>query len=132
MTRRMLVALIFAILLLGAGAAQWAYLDHGYTLGIAINGGPVSSSHIGFPWSRKLVLLALGVAAFGTLWLFASSRKRDRVVAWATLAFGLLVALFDIREYGTIGSPTTLWAVLLLLALALAVQLSAWRAEERE
>jgi hypothetical protein len=130
MTRRILVALIFAILLLGVGASQWTYLDHGYTLGVAINGGPVSSSHIGFPWSRKLALLALGAAAFGALWLFASSHKLDRAAAWATLALGLLVALFDVREYGTMGSPTTLWAVLLLLALALTVQLSAPRAED--
>lgn len=130
MTRRMLVALIFAVLLLGVGASQWAYLDRGYALSVAINGGAASSSHIGFPWSRKLVLLVLGVAAFGAVWLFASSHKLDRAMGWATFALGMLVALFDVREYGTMGSPTTLWAVLLLLALALTAQLSASRAEE--
>lgn len=130
MTRRIIIALIFAILLLGVGASQWAYLDRGYTLGIAIDGGAASSSHIGFPWSRKLVLLTLGIAAFGALWLFASSHKLDRVAAWTTLALGMLVALLDVREYGTIGSPTTLWAVLLLLALPLTVQLAARPARE--
>lgn len=130
MTRRMLVVLIFAVLLLGVGASQWAYLDRGYALSVAINGGAASSSHIGFPGSRKLALLVLGATAFGTLWLFASSHKLDRAMGWATFALGMLVALFDVREYGTMGSPTTLWAVLLLLALALTVQLFARRAEE--
>lgn len=131
MTRWKLVAVVLlVILLLGAGMSQWVYLDRGYTLGIAIDGGAATSSHVSFPWSRKLILLALGATAFGALWLFASSHRLDRIAAWAAFAFGLLVALFDVREYGMLGSPTTLWALLLLLAMALTVQLSARPAED--
>lgn len=105
MTRRVLVALIFAVLLLGVGASQWAYLDRGYALSVAINGGAASSSHIGFPWSRKLVLLVLGATAFGTLWLFASSHKLDRAMGWATFALGMLVALFESVNMERWGPP---------------------------
>lgn len=131
MTRwKLVAALILAILLLGTGTSQWAYLDRGYTLGIAIDGGAATRSHVSFPWSRKLILLALGGAAFAALWLFASSHRLDRTAAWAAFAVGLLVALFDVREYGTLGSPTALWALLLLLAMALTVQFSARPAED--
>ena len=131
MTRwKLVAAMLLAILLLGAGMSQWLYLDRGYTLGIAIDGGATTRSHVSFPWSRKLILLALGGAAFGALWLFASSHRLDRTATWAAFAVGLLVALFDVREYGTLGSPTTLWALLLLLAMALTVQLSTRRAED--
>lgn len=131
MTRwKLVAAVILAILLLAAGTSQWVYLDRGYTLGIVIDGGAATSSHVNFPWGRKLVLLPLGVFAFATLWLFASSHPLDRTAAWAMLAVGLLVALSDVREYGTLGSPTTLWALLLLLAMALMVQLAPRSAEE--
>ena len=39
--------------------------------------------------------------------------------AWLTFAATLLVGIYDVVKYGTIGSPTSIWTVLLLLLFAL-------------
>jgi hypothetical protein len=111
-----LVGFIFAL-----GDAQ--YLWRGYCLQMSIqasfeNRGPFVS-HISFPPWLAVVHGAIYLALFVILGLSALFRRQAFLLAWMTFLAVLIVGALEVQEYGTIGSPTSIKTVLLILVLAL-------------
>ncbi|MCA1198320.1 hypothetical protein K9B35_10100 [Sphingomonas sp. R647] len=118
--------LIGALLILSA-VQQWQYLDRGYTLAVSIGEGPASISHINFPTWRKLASLPIIGFALLAIALFAAKHRRALLLAWTAFGGALILGIYDLREFGLIGSPTSLWTLLPLLGPALAIRVGTRR-----
>lgn len=121
MTRQILVGTALAVALF-LGWLAWdggLYLQRGYSLGISMAGHPSSVFHIDFPAWRAAVHVLLWVAAMAAIGAYITGRRWASIAAWLTFAATLLVGIYDVVQYGTIGSPTSIWTALLLLLLAL-------------
>ena len=121
MTRQFLIGTAVAVALFLGWLAWdgWFYLQRGYSLGVSTAGHPDSVFHIDFPVWRAAVHVLLWVAAMATIAAYVTGRHWASKAAWLTFVATLLVGVYDVVQYGTIGSPTSIWAVLLLLLFAL-------------
>jgi hypothetical protein len=59
------------------------------------------------------------MAAMGAIVRYVTGRSWASKAAWLTFAATFILGIYDVVQYGTIGSPTSIWTVLLLLLLAL-------------
>jgi hypothetical protein len=121
MTRQILVGTALAVALFLGWLAWdgWLYLQRGYSLGISMAGHPSSVFHIDFPAWRAAVHLLLWVAAMAAIGAYITGRRWASIAAWLTFAATLLVGIYDVVQYGTMGSPSSIWTVLLLSLFAL-------------
>lgn len=121
MTRQLLIGIAVVVgLFLGWLAWDgWFYLQRGYSLDVSIAGHPGSVFHINFPIWRAAVHVLLWVAAVAAIVAYVTGRPRASTVAWLTLAATVAIGIYDVVQYGTIGSPTSIWTVLLLALFAL-------------
>jgi len=98
-----------------------AYLQAGYSIGVSLNGDGPSYSQMWFPVWRRVgqALVVLGLA--GSIALVFLRPRFAPALAW--LAFGGLLALglYDVREYGTLAAPTSIWSVVCGLAIAVLI-----------
>lgn len=97
----------------------WWYLQRGYSLGVSIAGQSSSVFHIDFPAWRAAVHILLWLGAMSAIAAYILDHRWATAAAWLTFAATLVVGLYDVVEYGTIGSPTSIWTVSLLLFFAL-------------
>ena len=125
MTRHFLIgtALALALFLGWLALDGWFYLRQGYSLSVSMAGNPASIFHIDFPVWRTAVHVLLWVAAMVAIMAYVSRRRWASTAAWLAFTATLLVAIFDVVQYGTIGSPTSIWTVLLLLVVVLLTKL---------
>ena len=75
--------------------------------------------HIDFPMWRAAVHVLLWVAAMAAIVAYVTDRHWASTGAWLTFAATLVIGIYDVVQYGTIGSPTSIWTVLLLFLFAL-------------
>ena len=121
MKRQFLIGTAVAVaLFLGWLAVDgWFYLQRGYSLRAAIAGHPGSIFHVDFPMWRAAVHVLLWVAAMAAIVAYVTDRRWASTGAWLTFAATLVIGIYDVVQYGTIGSPTSIWTVLLLFLFAL-------------
>ena len=121
MSRHLLisVALVVALLVGWLAWDGWFYLQRGYSLGVSIRGHPGSVFHIDFPMWREAVHIFLLVAAMAAIVAYVTSWRWASTAAWLSFAATLVIGIYDVVQYGAIGSPTSIWTVLLLLFFAL-------------
>jgi hypothetical protein len=133
MTRHVLIATAVAVaLFLGWLALDgWFYVLRGYSLGVSMAGHPASVSHIDFPPWRAAVHVLLWVAAMAAIIAYVTGLRWASIVAWLSFAATLLVGTYDVTQYGTMGSPTSIWTVLLLLLFALLTRFGALEPGEK-
>jgi hypothetical protein len=126
MTRRIFIgtALAIALVLTWLAWDGWFYLQRGYSLGVALADEPTSISHISFPSWRAAAHVLLWLAAMGAIVAYVTHRSWTSIAAWLTLAATLAIGIDDVVEYGTMGSPTSIWTILLLTLLALLTTLA--------
>jgi len=82
-------------------------------------GHPASVFHVDFPAWRAAVHVLLSVVAVAAIVAYVTRSRWASTAAWPIFAATLLVGIYDVVQYGTIGSPTSIWTVLLLLLFAL-------------
>ena len=125
MMRRFLIgtALVMALVLAWLAWDGWIYLQRGYSLSIGLPGQPRSISHIDFPTWRATSHIFLWMTAMGAIVGYVTGRSWASKAAWLTFAATFIVGIYDVVQYGTMGSPTSIWTVLLLLLLALLARL---------
>lgn len=109
----------------------WVYLQRGYSLGVSLGRHPASIFHVAFPAWRAAIHFLLWVAAMAAIVAYVASSGWASAIAWLTLTLTLLVGVYDARQYGTVGSPTSIWTVLALLVLALLTRLGPLAPEVR-
>lgn len=97
----------------------WFYIQRGYSLGVWISGHPASEYHIDFPSWRKGIHVLLWAAAMVAIGAYAVEQSWALAAIWLTFAMTSFVGIHDVVQYGTMGSPTSIWTVLLLLLFAL-------------
>jgi hypothetical protein len=125
--RRVLIAtaLTVAAFLTWLAWGGWLYIQRGYSLSVGFAGEPGSIFHVDFPAWRAVVHVALWLAAMAAIAGYVGRRNWASKVAWLTFAATLAVATSDIVEYGMIGTPTSIWTILLLLLFALLTKFGA-------
>ncbi|HEX8667281.1 MAG TPA: hypothetical protein VF727_02790 [Allosphingosinicella sp.] len=121
MARQVLIgtAVIIALCLGWLAWGGWSYLQRGYSLGLSMNGHARSIFHIEFPAWRAAIHVSQWVAEMAATVAYVTSLRWASTAAWLTFAATLLVGTYDVTQYGIIGSPTSIWNVLLLLLFAL-------------
>lgn len=97
----------------------WSYLQRGYSIGVSTAGHPTSEKEVDFPAWRAGVHILLWLAAMIATGAYLAGRPWASSAAWVTFAITSFVALCDVVQYGILGSPSSIWTVLLLLLLAL-------------
>jgi hypothetical protein len=107
------VALILASLFCWTLVSQWNLLERGYALHVQIGDGPATDAQISYAEWRKYATLATGaLLAIGLILLGAQHSYAAGVLAAGLFAI-LSIGIMDAREYGFIGSPTSLKLVML-------------------
>ena len=109
------IALIFGIALSALNFQTDLYLQRGYSLVVTLSGQPAAISRFEFPVWRIGLHLLLWIAALVALALIAAERRAGAALAWFVFCASLAVAGHDVWRYGTLGSPSSIWALLLLL-----------------
>jgi len=116
------IAGFFALLIALIAVSDWAYLSRGYSIAIGIEGRQPKTFHIDFPSVRRAAHVLLWGAPLVATYLFATGYKYARFASWSVFVAGLLIGLWDIILYGSMGTPTSIVGVLLLLLIALITQ----------
>ncbi|WP_164488917.1 hypothetical protein [Sphingobium sp. LF-16] len=98
-------------------ADGWDYLQRGYSVGVSLNGNAASTYHIDFPVWRQYLHVLLWASAVGATFAYANRHRLAKMAALASLIATLLVGMLDVKEYGTLGSPTSVWTIGLMVAL---------------
>lgn len=121
MTRRLLIGsgIVMAAALTWLAWNGWTYLRAGYSLALSMPGRPPAVSHIDFPAWRAMVHILLWLATLIGAVAYATGRRWASLATWSVVAAIVLVGISDVVRYGFIGSPTSVWTVLLVLLLAL-------------
>jgi hypothetical protein len=121
MARRLFISsAVAAALFLGWLALKgWFYIQRGYSLGVSMVGHSGSVFHIDFPLWRAAVHVLLWIAAMAAIGAYVAGRPWASRAAWLTFTVTVAVAVYDVVQYGTIGSPTSIWTLVLLLLFAL-------------
>jgi hypothetical protein len=115
-------AVILAGLFCWTLVSQWNLLERGYALHVQIGDGPASVAQISYAEWRKYATLAIGALSAVGLVLLGAQHSYAVWVLAAGLAATLLISIMDARQYGFIGSPTSLQ----LVVLAASAPLIAW------
>ena len=118
----LLIAAAFAVLLALTAASTFPYLMRGYSLSVGIEGVQPKDYHVDFPPTRIAIAALIWALGFAAIALFIVGDRRAGLLSWGVFISALLVAVWDVFEYGTMGSPTSLWVLLVFLLLALATQ----------
>jgi hypothetical protein len=106
-------------------ALELSYLARGYTLQFDFGFGRPQTTHISFPpWRSVAALAGAGCIALAAI-LRIADKKGAVWVAWTALGGVAMTGCYDVYKYGTIGSPTSLKSLALLLGIALLV--TYWR-----
>jgi hypothetical protein len=112
-------AIVAAVLLGWLAWDGWIYLQRGYSLGVSMEGQAASVFHIDFPMWRAATHALLCIAAMAAIVAYISGHRRAPTIAWLTFAATLAVGIYDLVQYGTIGSPTSIWTLFVLLLFSL-------------
>ena len=97
----------------------WLYLQRGYSLGVGMPGKRAWILQIAFPTWRAAAHVLLWVTAMIAAFAFVADLRWASSAAWFAFGATVAVGIYDVVEYGTMGSPTSVWVVLLLLLFAL-------------
>lgn len=116
-------ALAVALILTWLAWDGWFYLQQGYSLEVALAGEPGSVFHIDFPPIRAGVHVFLWMAAMAAVGAYFAGSRWATTAAWLSFAAAIAVGVHDVGQYGTIGSPTSIWTLVLLLLFALLTKL---------
>jgi hypothetical protein len=94
----------------------WLHLEAGYQIQVGFEGGPYKTYDIVFPFWRKILGSAsLAVIAAGILlWMSEHSHAFSILLAGSTSVAAL--GLYDVWQYGTMGTPTSLGTWLFVAA----------------
>lgn len=117
------IAVAVALFLSWLGWDGWFYLQRGYSLRVSMSGHQASVFHIGLSAWRGVVHILLWLAAMAVIVAYITGRQGASTAAWLIFAAASLIGIYDIIQYGSIGSPTSIWTVLLLLLVALFTKL---------
>jgi hypothetical protein len=115
-----LLALVFV------ATETWLRLVAGYQLHIGFEGGPRTTYDIVFPFWRKLLEGVVLVVLAGGILLGMFGRSRAFSAIVVGIAGVAALGLYDVWEYGTIGSPTSKWTGFLVAALLAAAMTGKW------
>lgn len=118
-------AMLIAIFLGWFAWDGWLYLQRGYSLSVSMTGHKASVFHIDFPMWRSAVHIFLWLLAMAAILAYLAGRSRASTLAWLAFAATSVIGIYDMMQFGTIGSPTSIWAVLLLLLFALLTRFGA-------
>lgn len=121
MMRRVLIvtALVVAISLGWFAWDGWFYIQRGYSLGVSISGHPAFEYHFNFPTWRAGIHVLLWVAAMVSIGAYVGEQSWASAATWFTFVAAFVVGIHDVVQYGTMGSPTSIWTLLLLVLFAL-------------
>src|SRR5262249_17228701 len=108
-----------AIVLVVLGLNEADYLERGYDFSGSFAGRTPRVVHIDFPTWLKAAHGLIGLAAFSTLTFLALMRRAAVPFAWVTLLVAMVVGIYDVYQYGTLGSPTSIKTVSLVLLLSM-------------
>jgi hypothetical protein len=115
------LSFVLAVVLVVLGAAQAAHLQRGYSISISMGDNPDTVYHDPFPLWVKAGHAVTALAAMTSLVFFSMLRPVSIVAAWAAFASATAVGIYDIYEYGTIGTPTSGSYYLLVFVIAAVV-----------
>lgn len=118
----LLITGVFALLIVLVAASTWVYLQRGYSLAVGIQGESPRHYHVDFPPTRRIAHVVLWASALIEIFLFTKGHKRAAAIGWSVFVAGVLVGIWDVVLYGSMGSPTGGSGLLLLLLLAVAAQ----------
>ncbi len=114
------VAFALASALTIFAALNFIYLGRGYDLVLTIDGGIRSGYHVDFPIWRRAANVIVWIFACGCVLLFYFGHRSALV---STIIMGtMVVSASDVYNYGSIGSPRSLWTVATLLMLIAGVR----------
>jgi len=121
MRQGLLIGSVVAVALLLTWLAwiELRYLHQDHSVKISWPGKPTYVHHVEFPSWMMAVHGLLWLAAMAATIAFLLAQTWAPTVAWTTFAITLVSSIYYIAQYGTMGSPTSKWTVLLLLILAL-------------
>ena len=108
-----------AVVLIVLGLDEASYLERGYSISGGFAGQTPRIVHIDFPNWLKVTHGMIGLAVLGTLMFLAMMRRAAVPLAWATLVVAMAVGMHDVIQYGTLGSPTSIKTIVLVLLLAI-------------
>ena len=108
-----------AIVLVVLGLHEASYLQRGYDLSMGFAGQRPSIVHTTFPTWLKVAHGLIGLGVLTTLVFTAMMRRVAVQLAWITLAAAITVGYYDVIQYGTLGSPTSIKTILLLFLLCI-------------
>ena len=97
----------------------WFYIQRGYSLALSFAGSPTSDYHVEFPAWRAGVHVLLWAGAMASIGAYVAEHRRASTAAWLTFAATLFVGMFDVVQYGTLGSHTSIRTVMLLFLFVL-------------
>jgi hypothetical protein len=120
--------LAIAIVLVVLGLDEASYLQRGYDLALGFAGESPSVVHTTFPVWLKVAHGLIGLGALSTLAFTATMHRAAVPLAWGTLGAAIAMGYYDVIQYGTLGSPTSIKTILLLFLLC--VLATYWRRRE--
>ena len=110
---------VTAIVLVALAVDEASYLQRGYDLSMGFAGQSPSIVHTAFPAWLKVTHGLIGFGALSTLVFTAMTRRIAVPLAWVTLGAAIAVGYYDVIQYGTLGSPTSIKTILLLFLLCI-------------
>ena len=110
---------VAAIVLVALAVDEASYLQRGYDLSMGFAGQVPSIVHTTFPTWLKVTHGLIGLGALSTLVFTAMMRRIAVPLAWVTLGAAIAVGYYDVIQYGTLGSPTSIKTILLLFLLCI-------------
>jgi hypothetical protein len=116
---RIATVLTAAVILTWLFYQGWIYLQRGYWIGVGLEGQQATTSHISFPHWRLLAHLLLWAAMMCSIVACLLGRHWSTATAWLACAATCGVGIYDVEQFGLLGSPTSIWTVVLLLVVAL-------------
>jgi hypothetical protein len=116
---RIAAMLSAAVILTWLSYQGWIYLQRGYSIAVAFEGQQATTSHISFPHWRLMAHLFLWAAMMGSIVAYLLGRHWSTATAWLVCAATCGIGIYDVEQFGLLGSPTSIWTVVLLLVVAL-------------
>ena len=124
--RGALLRAIFASTALGLitlYAFRWSYLRGGYGISVGLEDGAAAlHTHIVFPVWRLVAHIAIAALIAVSAWLVVFRNRPSVLVQGTATGAALVVGGWDVYEYGTLASPTTLVSTVLVVLLYLGVR----------
>jgi hypothetical protein len=110
---------VAAIVLVVLALDEASYLQRGYDLSMGFAGQTPSIVHTTFPAWLKVAHGLIGLGVLITLVFMALMRRAAVPLAWFTFGAAIAVGYYDVIQYGTLGSPTSIKTILLLLLICI-------------